>query len=276
MTGKKKTVESVSSPPLKPAVAIMGATGGIGQAITAACLKKGYSLYLQGLRRFHELMKLEDKVKAAGGNIEIYSQDFYYKDNQIKTVESIFKSVRQRGEHLQAWVNATGIDLMTGWPDSSTFEDKLRHILELDVIATSNISRDVGERLVRQQQQHPNSPTPLLLFFGWDGVDRGRAGDTSQLYAISKGAMIALSRCLAQSLAPLVRVNTISPGWIATTWGKKASPKSKAIGEHDSLTGRWGTPEEIAAVATFLISDEASFMNGQNIVVNGGFNYRNE
>jgi 3-oxoacyl-[acyl-carrier protein] reductase len=101
----------------------------------------------------------------------------------------------------------------------------------------------------------------------------GRGGPA---YVASKAAIIGLTRALARSLAPLgIRVNAVSPG--ATDTAMTASYDAEArrkVGER-TLAGRIGRPEEIAAVAQFLISDAASYMNGEIVNVNGGGSFGN-
>ena len=85
----------------------------------------------------------------------------------------------------------------------------------------------------------------------------------TEAYAASKGGVVALTHALAMSLGPQVRVNCISPGWIAKT---RLARKDHA--QHP--VGRAGRPEDIGEMVAFLISDAAGFITGQNFVVDGG------
>ena len=85
----------------------------------------------------------------------------------------------------------------------------------------------------------------------------------TEAYAATKGGVVALSHALAMSLGPRVRVNCISPGWIASA---KLSRREHA--QHP--VGRAGRPEDIGEMIAFLISDAAAFITGQNFVVDGG------
>jgi 3-oxoacyl-[acyl-carrier protein] reductase len=99
-------------------------------------------------------------------------------------------------------------------------------------------------------------------------------GDSGEVFAATKGAVMAFSKSAALSLAPEVRVNCIAPGWIKTAWGDGASEAWQKRAIRESQLGRWGTPEDVARVARFLASEESSFLDAQVIVVNGGFRPR--
>ena len=110
----------------------------------------------------------------------------------------------------------------------------------------------------------------VLLTIGWDQADRGMEGNSGELFAASKNAVMGFSRSLALSLAPRVRVNCIAPGWIKTAWGEIASDSWQQRVLQETPLKRWGLPEDIARTARFLCSDDASFITGQVINVNGG------
>jgi hypothetical protein len=96
----------------------------------------------------------------------------------------------------------------------------------------------------------------------------------TEAYSATKGGLVALTHALAVSLGPDVRVNCVSPGWIAASeWKKRSQRKAADLRREDHAqhpAGRLGTPQDIAAMVAFLISDEAGFITGQNFVVDGG------
>jgi 3-oxoacyl-[acyl-carrier protein] reductase len=110
-----------------------------------------------------------------------------------------------------------------------------------------------------------------IVTVGWDQAATGMEGDSGELFAATKGAVMAFTKSLAKSLAPKVRVNCVAPGWIRTAWGEGASEAWQRRAVRESMLGRWGEPEDIAAAAHWLVSPRAAFVTGQVINVNGGF-----
>ena len=96
----------------------------------------------------------------------------------------------------------------------------------------------------------------------------------TEAYAASKGGIVSLTHALAMSLAPEIRVNCISPGWIEVSQWKKPSRAHKAeltkADQEQQPVGRVGSPDDIATLALFLCSSGASYITGANYVVDGG------
>jgi NAD(P)-dependent dehydrogenase (short-subunit alcohol dehydrogenase family) len=96
----------------------------------------------------------------------------------------------------------------------------------------------------------------------------------SEAYAASKGGLVALTHAMAVSAGPSVRVNALLPGWIATdAWQKPPKRRAPKLRRTDHLqhpAGRVGTPEDIGALAVYLLSSAAGFVTGQPFVVDGG------
>jgi 3-oxoacyl-[acyl-carrier protein] reductase len=163
-------------------------------------------------------------------------------------------------------VNNAGADVLTGAAGSWWFEQKLARLWQVDVLGCVLLSRNLGAKMkVRGRGAITN--------IGWDQAERGMAGDSGEMFGTTKGAVMAFTRSLAQSLAPQVRVNCLALGWIRTAWGEQASDYWQERAQRESLRERWGTPEDVAEAVRFLASPSADFITGQVIEVNGGFRF---
>jgi 3-oxoacyl-[acyl-carrier protein] reductase len=177
--------------------------------------------------------------------------------------QRLVEEVWARSGPLDIWINNAGADTLTGDAGRWPFLRKLEELWLVDVRATILLSRDVGRRMKARGQG-------VLLNIGWDQADTGMEGDSGELFATTKAAVMAFTKCLALSLAPEVRVNCLAPGWIRTAWGDQASARWHERVRRETPLGRWGTPEDIARGARFLCSPAAAFITGQMIRVNGG------
>jgi len=221
---------------------ITGASGGIGAA-TAAVLERAGAAVIRHANRTQ-------------GN-EYLHADFSRPGEADRFVDAVFR----RSPKIDIWVNAAGVDLMTPEMKQLSFDERLRRLMEIDVFAALNMSRRIGQRMKEQGGG-------TLVFFSWDGVAYGLAGETAQLYGAAKGAVLGFCRSLAQTLAPEVRVRCLSLGWVRTRW--QAPKEFQRLGADDSLLGRWGEPSEVAEAVLFLVSPQSDFVDGIDIRLNGG------
>jgi 3-oxoacyl-[acyl-carrier protein] reductase len=118
----------------------------------------------------------------------------------------------------------------------------------------------------------PKSDPAAVVFIGWDQAPHGMEGDAGQMFAPVKAGVMAFAASLAQHVAPHVRVNTIAPGWIQTAWGASTRGYWQDRAKQQSLMHRWGTPEDVARAVVYVTDPKNSFLNGQTINVNGGWN----
>jgi 3-oxoacyl-[acyl-carrier protein] reductase len=169
---------------------------------------------------------------------------------------------------IDVWVNNAGADLLTGEEVQLNYESKLQRLLDLDVRSSMLLSRMVGLRM--RELGAASSLSRSIINVGWDQASTGMEGDSGELFAAAKSAVMGFTRSLAVSLAPHVRVNCIAPGWIRTAWGETASDDWQQRVRRETPMRRWGLPQDVAALARFLAASEASYMTGQIINVNGG------
>lgn len=232
---------------------VTGSSSGIGAAIARQLASAGAQVIVHG---FHNRPVAESLAASLQGQVLLYDLSDAAQRSELVTAAWQIAPI-------DIWVNNAGADVLTGEAADWSFDEKLQQLWKVDVTATLQLSRDVGARMKQRG-------TGVILNMGWDQAELGMAGESGEMFAACKGAIMAFSRSLAKSLAPEVRVNCLAPGWIKTAWGEKSSTywQERAAGE--SLLQRWGTPEDVAQAAIYLASPQASFITGQIICVNGG------
>lgn len=239
-------------------IVVTGSSSGIGGAIALECARAGADLVLTYRASEDAAAQVSAEIEAVGQQVQVCQLDVSCPDSRRQFEQTVV----DKGP-VDAVVNNAGADLLTGALKEASFQEKLQTLLAVDVTGTVELARAFGLRL---QQQGRGS----ILTVGWDQSDRGMEGDSGELFATAKNAIMGFTRSLSVSLAPDVRVNCIAPGWIQTAWGDQASEYWQDRVLKETPLRRWGRPEDIAAVARFLLSDEASYMTGQVINVNGG------
>lgn len=248
-------------------VVVTGSSSGIGRAIAIELAREGANVLLHGRAASERISQVADEVRLLGAETDFIFADF----ERLESVDAFVQQAWSWRDGVDVWVNNAGGDVLTGqWKDES-LERKLDYLFQVDVKATLLLSREVGRRMVARENAAPGSSS--IINIGWDQAAQGMAGESGELFATTKGAIMAMTKSLAQSLAPNVRVNCIAPGWIQTKWGETASDDWQRRAKSDALMDRWGQPEDVAAAAAYLASENASFVSGQILPINGGFRY---
>ncbi len=238
---------------------VTGSTSGIGRAIALSFVDAGAEVVIHGCRSRDAAESVAAELRSHGPRVIAVMADVGEEESLPMFVERCWAELGG----IDIWVNNVGADLLTGGEAKLEFADKLQRLYEVDVRSTLLLSRLVGQRMA-------TAGGGVILNIGWDQAERGMEGDSGELFAAAKSAIMGFTRSLAVSLAPSVRVNCIAPGWIRTKWGEGANDVWQQRVLRETPLKRWGTPEDVAAVARFLASREASYLTGQVIYVNGG------
>jgi 3-oxoacyl-[acyl-carrier protein] reductase len=239
--------------------AVIGSTSGIGRAIALKLAQAGADVLIHGRRSRSAAEAVMQEARGHGVRAEVLMGDVGSPDERDRIVEQAWG----HWDGLDAWLHIAGADILTGNDRHAPFDAKLDRLLAVDVVGTIRLTREVGRRMKEQG-------SGSIVTMGWDQAETGMEGDSGELFAATKGAVMAFTRSLALSLAPSVRVNAVAPGWIKTSWGEKTSKSWHDRVIRETPLGRWGDPEDVASVACFLVSRESAFLTGQVIRVNGG------
>jgi 2-amino-4-hydroxy-6-hydroxymethyldihydropteridine diphosphokinase len=238
---------------------VTGSSTGIGRAIAEALAGAGAAVVVHGYR---SPARLDEAAQAcshlSGGAATALLADLRDEMACARLVEQAW----QLGP-VDIWINNAGADILTGGAHQQAFAQKLEALWQVDVRATMLLARAAGELMHARGRG-------VIINMGWDQAETGMASASGELFAATKGAVMAFSRSLALSLAPAVRVNCLAPGWIRTAWGTHASQPWQERVLRETPLARWGTPEDVARTALWLASPMAAFITGQIIRVNGG------
>ena len=236
---------------------VTGSTSGIGRVVALELAAAGARVVVHGRSAGHAA-----EVAALLG--DRHAGTFLADLADAEAVAGLVRDVESRVPEVRIVALVAGADVLTGPPAKWPFEEKLANLLAVDVVATMHLARALGRWMAGREGG-------TIVTIGWDQAAVGMEGDSGELFAASKGAVMAFSKSLARSLAPAVRVNCVAPGWIKTAWGEGASEAWQQRAVRESMLGRWGTPEDIAAAIRWLVGPDAAFITGQVLNVNGGF-----
>lgn len=226
---------------------VTGSTSGIGASIALECEQHGATVIRHGRRE-----RLDQAERFLSADLRDPVQ-----------VDRLADEAWVMLGGLDLLVCNAGADTLTGDAGKWSFDEKLEALLAVDLKATMQLSRAIGQRMKERGRGS-------IITIGWDQAETGMEGDSGQLFAAAKGAVMCFTRSLALSLAPEVRVNCIAPGWIRTAWGETASDAWQERVRRETPLGVWGLPEDVAAAAVWLASPAAGFVTGQTTRVNGG------
>jgi 3-oxoacyl-[acyl-carrier protein] reductase len=239
---------------------VTGSSSGIGRAVLLELARGGASVIAHANRSFAAAEGLAAEVSTRpGGRAAALRADLRSPEECRALAERAFAVFGG----LDIWVNNAGADILTGEKLKLSFEEKLEELLAVDVRATVLLTREAGGRMRA-------AGGGSVINLGWDQALAGMEGESGELFAAAKGAVMSFTKSAARSLAPEVRVNCVAPGWIRTAWGAAASARWQERVVRETPLGRWGEPEDVAGAVRWLASGAARFITGQVILVNGG------
>jgi len=243
---------------LKDKVAIVtGASRGIGKSIAIHLAAAGATVACNYSTSSEKAAALVTEIQAAGGQALSCRGDVrIYAD-----MERVAQDIIARFNRIDILVNNAGItrdDLIL----SMSLED-WQAVLETNLTGAFNCTKAVAQQMMLQKSGR-------IINISSVAAERGGRGQSN--YAASKGGLNAFTRAAAVELAPKkITVNAVAPGVIETEMSKEVMRRAQDIVMNHIPLKRLGTPAEVARMVVFLASDEAAYITGQVIHVDGGF-----
>lgn len=234
-------------------VIVTGGTSGIGEATAELLAEEGAKVIIVG-RDSDRGKNVQEKLNRIGDDCHFFQADVSNK-NDVKKLRAY---VDEHFGRLDALFNNAGI-LITGTLEELTDEQWDRSY-EVNVKATMRMCKTFIDLLVASRGVVLNNASI-------NGLNCYIKGARSYMYATSKAAAIQFTKYVAKNYAPHVRANVLCPGMTVTNlFTNRNFSRFKDV----NLVGRMAEPIEIAKVAVFLLSEDASFVTGSVIVADGG------
>ena len=238
---------------------VLGSTSGIGRATALALAEAGADVIVHGKVSRGAAQTVAAEVRRFGRRSHVMLADL----SEPSQAEALLDAAWELWGGLDAWLHFAGADVLTGANAKLPYDAKLDLLWKVDVAPSIRLTKEVGRRMKAKG-------SGSIVTMGWDQAETGMEGDSGELFAATKGAVLAFTRSLSLSLAPQVRVNAVAPGWIKTAWGDEAPTDWQKRVLRETPLARWGTPEDVAAMAKFLVGPESAFVTGQVFRINGG------
>ncbi len=234
---------------------VTGASQGIGQAIALELAAAGAAVHLVDIQ-MEKLNEVAGRARSAGGQASVHVADVA----QAGQVEAVVQAVLAEHKRIDHLVNNAGItrdNLLMRMK-----EEEWDAVLEINLKGAFLFSKAVIRPMISQRSGRIVNMASVVGLMG-------NAGQAN--YAASKAGLIGFSKSLAREVASRgITVNCLAPGYIATPMTERLPEEVKRAFLDVIPMKRFGTPEEVARIVLFLLSDAAAYITGQVLGVSGG------
>lgn len=237
-------------------VLVTGGSRGIGAAIAEAFAKEGANIALNFAGSITAAEETAKSIIDLGGKCKIYQADV----SDLSQVEAMIKKAEEDFGGIDILINNAGIT------KDSLFmrmkEEDWDSVIDVNLKGVFNCSKSVVRGMIKKRKGKIISIASVVALSG----NIGQAN-----YAASKAGIIGFTKSLAQELGSRnIQVNAVAPGYIETTMTESLPQNIKEELIKKIPSGRIGSPEDVANTVLFLASENASYITGQVISVNGG------
>jgi len=232
---------------------VTGASGGIGREISRRLASEGWNLYLHYHQNEAGIKELANELEVFPIEIKLIQADLSAQDGHLAILERV--------SELDAIILNSGDSFFGLLTDMS--DEEARRMITLHVTAPFLLAKGLVGKLINKRAGNIIAVTSI-----W-----GEIGASCEvLYSMVKGGQNTFVKALAKELAPSgIRVNAVSPGAISTPMLRSFNEDDLQDLAEEIPMGRLGRPDEIAGVISFLLSEDAAYMTGQILSVNGGW-----
>ena len=236
---------------------ITGSNRGIGKAMVEAFAAASYNIWACARKATPEHEAWLNDTASHNG---VWIKPVYFEMSDTESVNKGIKQILDENETIDVLVNNAGISTV-GLLSMSKVDD-IRKLFEVNYFAMLQIIQKVSKKMARQKRG-------AIINMGSIAGIEPQPGKIA--YGSSKAAVMMMTKCLAKELGPMgIRVNSIAPGPIETEMIHQYNDEMLTKLASESALRRLGKREEIAQVALFLASEQASYINGEIIKVDGG------
>ena len=236
-------------------VIVSGGAVGLGRAISLGFGREGALVYICDIDE-KKATKTASDIISQGGRAAVLKVDV----SRRQEIETAVDEVIKREQKMDILVNNVG------WTDTLPFfktdEKRWRRVIELNLICTMNFCHVVLPHMIEREYGR---------IVNIASIAGRQARPHAVAYAAAKAGVISITRSLAVAMAPHnIRVNCVAPGAMDTPLLKKLSPEHTQPVLDQTALKRAAQPQEVAEAVLFLASDEASYVVGQTLNVDGG------